>query len=169
MDNTEILAINNKHLLKSDFIEFENSTIRKRGKVFFWIVIICSGIIYALAIISTISNSSLVLITVCLIITLLLYILYPSWLGGVRYRQYCMTHNRATRIVFFADRVETMVGDETIQTLYFKDLKHIFMTKNLYIMLFQNHVYGILRKDGFSQGDFETVEAQMQNLSIEKL
>lgn len=167
MNNNDILAVNNLLLCKSNFIEFEKAIRKKSVKVAFIIVITCVAIIYAAAIVSAlqkihiVSGTLLILITFCLIISIFTYVVFPHWLGKIRYKQYCMTHNSIGRMVFYLDRLGTMVSEETVQTLFYKDIKRIIQTDNLYIMEFSNKVYAIVRKDGFSEGCLEAVQNRL--------
>nr|WP_319489237.1 YcxB family protein [uncultured Caproiciproducens sp.] len=170
MNNNDIIAINNLSLGKSDFIEFEKAIRKRSAKVAFVIVVICVAVIYVAAIASAllkthiVSGALLILIAFCLIISILMYVVFPHWLGGIRYKQYCMTHNSTGRMIFYLDRLGTMVGEEAVQTLFYTDIKRIVQTDNLFIMEFSNKVYSIVRKDGFSEGCLEAV----QNRLLEK-
>ncbi|MEA4974046.1 hypothetical protein SDC9_84370 [bioreactor metagenome] len=167
MNNDDIIAVNNMLLCKSDFIEFEEAVRKKSAKAAFAIVITCVAVIYAAAIVSAlkkihiVSGSLLILITFCLIISIFIYVVFPHWLGTIRYKQYCMTHNSTGRMVFYLNRLGTMVGEETVQTLFYKDIKRIVQTDNLYIIEFSNKVYTFVRIDGFSEGCLEAVQNQL--------
>ncbi len=50
------------------------------------------------------------------------------------------------------DRLGTMLGAETVQTLFYKDIKRTVQTNHLYIIEFSNKVYSFVRKDGFTEG-----------------
>jgi hypothetical protein len=169
MSNNDILAVNNLLLCKSDFIEFEKAIRKRTVKVAFAIVIICVTIIYAAAIVSAlqkihiVSGALLILMAFCLIISIFIYVVYPHWLGGIRYKQYCMTHNSTGRMIFYWDRLGTMVGVETVQTLLYTDIKKVVQTDNLFIMEFSNKVYAIVRRDGFSEGSLEAVQDRLSN------
>lgn len=170
MNDNDVLAVNNLSLGKSDFIEFEKAIRKKSAKVTFIIVIICVAVIYAAAIVSAllkthiVSDALLTLMTFCLIISISVYVVFPHWLGGIRYKQYCMTHNSTGRMIFYLDRLGTMVGEETVQTLFYTDIKRIVQTDNLFIMECSNKVYSFVRKDGFTEGCLEAV----QNRLLEK-
>lgn len=170
MNHNDVLAVNNLSLGKSDFIEFEKAIRKKSGKVTFTIVIICVAVIYAAAAVSAllkthiVSEGLLILMTFCLLISISAYVVFPLWLGKVRYKQYCMTHNSTGRMIFYSDRLGTMVGEETVQTLFYTEIKRIVQTDNLFIMEFSNKVYSFVRKDGFTEGCLEAV----QNRLLEK-
>lgn len=167
MNHNDVLAVNNLSLSKSDFIEFEKAIRKKTVKGTFTIVIICVAVIYAAAIVSALLNTRivsgllLIVMTFCLIISILVYVVFPYWLGGLRYKQYDMTHNSTGRMIFYLDRLETMVGAETVQTLFYKDIKRTVQTNHLYIIEFSNKVYSFVRKDGFTEGCLEAVQNQL--------
>jgi len=167
MNHPDILAVNNLLLRKSDFIEFEKAKRKKSVKAAFFIVIACVTVIYAAAVMSDrlkihpVSGAILILMTFCLIVSIFMYAVFPHWLGKIRYQQYCMTHSSTGRMIFYLDRLGTMVGEETIQTLFYKDIKRIVQTDNLYMMEFSNKVYAIVRKDGFTEGCLEDVQKQL--------
>jgi len=169
MKNDDILAVNNLLLCKSDFIEFEKAIRKRSAKTAFIIVIICVAVIDAAAIVSAllkihlVSEALLILMAFCLIISIFTYVMFPHWLGGIRYKQYCMTHNSTGRMTFYLDRLGTMVGEETVQTLFYTNIKRTVQTDNLYIIEFSNKVYAIVRKDGFSEGCLEAVQNQLLN------
>lgn len=168
MDNNDILAVNNLSLRESDFVEFVKAIRKKSEKVTFIIVIACVAVIYAAALVSVplnihiVSGTILILMAVCLIIAIFTYVMFPRWLGRTRYKQYCMTHNSEGRIVFYADHLATMVGGETVQTLFYKDIRKIIQSDNLYIMEFSNKVYAIVRIDGFSEESLEAVQSRLK-------
>ena len=66
-------------------------------------------------------------------------------------------------MTFYLDRLGTMVGEETVQTLFYTNIKRTVQTDNLYIIEFSNKVYAIVRKDGFSEGCLEAVQNQLLN------
>ena len=169
MNHNDILAVNNLLLRKSDLIEFEKGIRKRSVKAAFIIAITCVTVIYVAAIASTmlkihiVSGALLVLMTFCLMISIFMYVVFPRWIGNIRYKQYCMTHNSTGKMVFYLDRMCTMVGNETVQSLFYKDINRIVQTENLFIMEFSNKVYSIVRKDGFSEGCFEAVQNQLRN------
>lgn len=169
MNNNDILAVNNLLLYKSDFIEFEKAVRKKSVKVAFIIIITCAAVIYVAAIASAllkihiVSGALLILMAFCLIISIFMYVVFPHWLGRIRYKQYCMTHNSTGRMIFYLDRLGTMVGEEIVQTLFYTDIKRIVQTDNLYIMEFSNKVYAVVRRDGFSEGCLEAVQKRLQD------
>lgn len=167
MNNNDILAVNTGLLCKADFIEFEKAIRNKSVKIAFIVVITCVAVIYAAAIASAllkihiVSEALLLLMAFCLVVSIFLYVVFPHWLGRIRYKQYCMTHNSTGRTVFYLDSLGTMVGKETVQTLFYTDIKRIIQTGSLYIMEFSTKVYAIVRKDGFSEGGLEAVQNQL--------
>lgn len=54
-----------------------------------------------------------------------------------------------------------MVGEKTMQTLFYKDIKKIIQTSNLYVINFVNKSNVIVRKDGFLEGCFDEVQNQI--------
>ena len=164
MNNNDILAVSNLIFCKSDFIEFEKAIRKRMVKAFFYIVITCVTIVFIAAAVSAIlkkhivSGELLILVVFCLLVSILAYVVLPRWLGAIRYKQYGMVHNSTGKIVFYLDRLETMVGEKTIQTLFYKDIKKIIQTSNLYVMNFVNKSNVIVRKDGFLEGCFEEVQ-----------
>lgn len=55
-----------------------------------------------------------------------------------------------------------MVGEETVQTLFYTDIKKIIQTDNLHIIEFSNKVYAIVRSDGFSYGSIDAVQSRLK-------
>ena len=167
MDNNNILAINKLSLRESDFVEFVKATRKKLDKATFIVVIACVTVVYVAALVSIplnihiVSGTILILMAVCLIIAILTYVMFPRWLGRTRYNQYCMTHNSEGRIVFYVDHLATMVGGETVQALFYKDIRKIIQSDNLYIIEFSNRVYAIVRSDGFSEGSLKAVQSRL--------
>lgn len=163
-NENEILAQNNMRLEKADFIEFQKAVRKKTAKIAFFVVIAAAVIIYIVVGISAWkkidirgAERDVLLVTVCLLLSIFMYMVFPLWLGKTRYQQYCTIHSSRGKMVFYADRLETVVGEEAIQKLYYADIRRTVQSENLLIIEFANKVYAIIRKDGFTEGDAENV------------
>lgn len=169
MDNDNILAVNNKKLENADFLQFYKAVRKKWAKPSFIVVIICVSLIYVDAIVEILLNlrrmsgSHLIFMTFLLILSIYIYAIFPTQISNLRYKQYLMTRNDKSKIVYYNDYLARMIGEEIVQTLSFKDAKRTILTDDLYIIEFPNKVYSIARRDGFSAGCLEAIQSRFIN------
>ncbi len=166
--NNDILAINSQKLKEHDLVEWQYAVMTNSAKAAFVIVAAGTAIIFIAALIAKflqiniVSISTLTLIAICFLVAIFCRFVCPNLLGKLRYKQYCATHNSKGRVVFYADHLETMVGDETVQKLFYTDIKRIIVSENLYIMTFPHLIHCIVRRDGFSSENFDIVQKSLK-------
>jgi hypothetical protein len=169
-NNIALPITNSKTLQKEDFIERMNEIISKRIKIPFAIVLIFTSLFYIMAFvfallgIKTVSIWYVLIVSTCLIIALFVKYGLSTVLGQLRYNQYSLTRSGSNRaIVFYKDYLELKVGNEAITTLPFVTIRKTILTEHLYIISFPNMVSCAVRRDGFTENDFEIIQARINN------
>lgn len=165
-NNIEFPIIYNEKLEKEDFVEWMTEVMRARIKKPFIAVVILSILFYAIVAMSlimnvkTVSSFYIILVSVCLVIALFFRNAVGNLLGNLRYKQYCLANNSSKSIVaFYEERLEIKVGEEVVTVLKYSDITKIVFTKHLLIIVFPHLTNCIVRQDGFTEDDFEIVQA----------
>lgn len=162
--NSDMIAVNNLPLREKDFIEWMDKIIRARTKVFFIIGVSVSALFYALILVSvlldmkTVSPIYIVLVTVCFLVALFSRYGISRLLGRLRYNQYCLSRNENHGLAaFYKDHLELRAGNEVITSLAYSNINKITLTENLMIISFPHLTNCVVRRDGFTEKDFEII------------
>jgi len=172
--NSDMIAVNNLPLRERDFIEWMDKVTKKRTKVPFIIGVSVSALFYALILVSvllnmkTVSTIYIILVTVCLLIILFSRYGVSRWIGRLRYNQYCLSRNENHGLAaFYKDHLELRAGNEVMTRLAYSNIEKITLTENLMIISFPHLTNCVVRRDGFTEKDFETVlehiKSEMKN------
>ena len=162
MENTNILAVNDKILERADFYEFLRAQTRDRTIIWSVLIYAAAGIVYAISIAQAAAGghpSPLPVIIMTILVLLMFLIRYalPILPAKKRFEAY-KEKGPAQRIqVYYADRVETRIVLETLNRVYYKDLDRVILANKLLILIKPDHSYLLCRTDGFRGGTFEDV------------
>ena len=167
--DNDLFAVNNLPLRESDFIEWMDEVMSARIKVPFVIVVSASVLFYAIVLVSAllnmkvVSSTTIVVVSVCLLIALFFRYAVSRLLGRLRYNQYRLSRNECNgTTVFCKDHLELRAGDEIITRLAYSNIKKIALTENLIIISFPHLTNCVVRRDGFTEKDFEIILEQIK-------
>lgn len=162
--DNDLLAVNNLPLRERDFIEWIDEVMSARIKVPFVIVISVSILFYGIVLVSVlldmkvVSPIYIVLVTVCLLIALFFRYVVSRLLGRLRYNQYSLSRNECHgATAFYKDHLELRAGNETITQIAYSNIKKIALTENLIIISFPHLTNCVVRREGFTEKDFEII------------
>ena len=160
----DLIAVNNVPLRERDFIEWMDEIMSARIKVPFVIVVSLSAFFYAIVLASIILKMKVVapfyiiLVSVCLLIALFFRYAVSRLIGRLRYNQCRLSRNECQgTTAFYKDHLELRVGNEIITRLAYSDIRKVALTENLIIISFPHLTNCVVRRDGFTEKDFETI------------
>lgn len=165
----DLLAVNNLPLRERDFIEWMDELMSARIKVPFVIVVSVSALFYAIILASVLLNMKVVspflvaVVSGCLLIALFFRYAVSRLLGRLRYNQYCLSRNECPgATAFYIDHLELRAGNEIITRLAYSNIKKITLTEDLIIISFPHLTNCVVRRDGFTEKDFEIILEQIK-------
>ena len=160
----DLLAINDLPLRESDFTECMDELLGARIKTPFVIVVIFSALFYAIALASVLLNMKIVsmlyvaIVSLSLLVPLFFRYSVSKFLGRLRYKQYCLAKNNCHQAtVFYKDHLEIRAGNEIITQLAYSYIRKVLLTENLIIITFPYLSNCIVRRDGFTEKEFESI------------
>lgn len=160
----DLLAINDLPLRESDFTECMDELLGARIKTPFVIVVIFSALFYAIALASVLLNMQILsllyvaIVSLSLLVALFFRYSVSKFLGRLRYKQYCLAKNNCHQAtVFYKDHLEIRAGNEIITQLAYSYIRKVLLTENLIIITFPYLSNCIVRRDGFTEKEFESI------------
>ncbi len=98
---------------------------------------------------------------------LVFLILLPYVKGKMSYKQYLTMTNGGSiqkKTVFYRDHLEILINGTVVNLFRYCQVKKAAVTKNCYVLCFPNLVFCFVRRDGFTEEEFKTVQKLVDKL-----
>ncbi len=164
-ENQEIIAINEKALQKSDFIEIWKKVLYTGALRIPMILLIIISAYYLLMFIwglflGRLEFFMLILACVCWLFLIVL----PYTKGKLSYKQHLtMTEGGSVprKTVFYGDNFEILINNAVTSRFRYSQVKKTAVTKNCYLFYLPNRIFHFVRLDGFTQEEFDAVRKRI--------